>query len=301
MLNEQLEDRIDQLARTPILLIACDYDGTVAPIVDDPMKALPLRETAVALRNLANLPHTHVAVISGRSLRDLAMLSRLPVEVRLVGSHGTEFDIDFALDLDPDLREHRRNLVSGLHDACERFEGVTLEKKPTSVAVHYRRVTEEQVPALLADVAAVADEIGDITVRHGKMVCELLLIPTDKGKALTTVRGSVGASAVMFLGDDITDEDAFATLQGPDMGVKVGDGPTVAPFRIGSPQDVAVLLATLTARRSDWLAGAGVSPIEAHSMLSDQRTAARDPDTSRWRPSTPLPIPFRATSKTPSC
>jgi len=274
MLDEKLDERISQLARTPMLLVACDYDGTVAPIVDDPMKALPLRETAVALRNLATLPHTHVAVISGRSLRDLAALSRLPVEIHLVGSHGTEFDIDFALDLDPDLLTLRRNLVAGLHDACDGYDGVTLEKKPTSVAVHYRRVAPDRVADLLTGVAAVAHDTGGVTVRHAKMVCELLLIPTDKGKALTTVRGSVGASAVLFLGDDVTDEDAFATMQGPDMGVKVGPGETAAPYRVGSPHDVAVLLAALCARRADWLAGAGVTPIEAHSMLSDQRTAA---------------------------
>lgn len=274
MLDKELDDRISQLARIPTLLVACDYDGTVAPIVDDPMKALPLRETAIALRNLATLPHTHVAVISGRSLRDLATLSRFPVEIHLVGSHGTEFDIDFALDLDPALRELRRSLVAGLHKSCDGYEGVTLEEKPTSVAVHYRRVAPDRVTALLADVAAVAQDIGDVTVRHAKMVCELLLIPTDKGRALTTVRGSVGANAVMFLGDDITDEDAFATLQGPDMGVKVGPGDTSAPFHVDTPHDVAVLLAALCARRTDWLAGAGVTPIEAHSMLSDQRTAA---------------------------
>ncbi len=274
MFTEQLQDRLDQLARAPMLLVASDYDGTIAPIVDDPMKALPLRETAVALRNIALLPHTHVAVISGRSLRDLAALSRLPVEIHLVGSHGTEFDIDFALDLDPGLREKRHDLVSGLHDACDEFEGVTLEKKPTSVAVHYRMVSNTDVEALLARVAGVADTIGDVTVRHAKMVCELLLVPTDKGEALATVRGSVGANAVLFLGDDITDEGAFATLHGPDLGVKVGAGETSAPHRIDSPEDVAVLLATLCARRADWLAGAGVTPIEAHSMLSDQRTAA---------------------------
>ncbi len=262
------------MARTPILLVACDYDGTVAPIVDDPMKALPLRETAVALRNLANLPHTHVAVISGRSLRDLAALSRLPIEIHLVGSHGSEFDIDFALDLAPELREHRRKLVSELQIVSNDFEGVTLEKKPTSVAVHYRRVQDDQVAALMAEVAAVAAHLGDITVRHGKKVCELLLITTNKGEALTTVRASVGANAVMFLGDDITDEDAFATLHGPDLGVKVGEGESIAPFNVESPDEVAVLLAALCARRSDWLAGAGITPIEAHSMLSDQRTVA---------------------------
>jgi trehalose 6-phosphate phosphatase len=106
------------------------------------------------------------------------------------------------------------------------------------------------------------------------MVCELLLVPTDKGRALTTVRANVGATAVMFLGDDVTDEDAFATLAGPDVGVKVGDGDTIAPFRVGSPDEVAILLTALRTRRADWLAGAGVTPIEDHSILSDQRTAA---------------------------
>ncbi len=272
--SSQLDDRIDSLARTPTLLVACDYDGTIAPIVDDPMKALPLRETAVALRNLASLPHTHVAVISGRSLRDLAALSRLPIEIHLVGSHGTEFDIDFALDLEPELIEQRHALIAGLRAISDDLEGVTLEVKPTSVAVHYRKVDDDQVTSLLDGVAAVAHEVGDVTVRHGKKVCELLLVPTDKGEALKTVRGSVGANAVMFLGDDVTDEDAFATLQGPDLGVKVGAGESIAPFHVNSPNEVAVLLAALCSRRSDWLAGAGITPIEAHSMLSDQRTVA---------------------------
>ncbi len=270
----ELEITLAEIARAPHLLVACDYDGTVAPFVADPMKALPLRETSVALRSLASLPQTSVAVISGRSLRDLAILSRLPAEVHLVGSHGTEFDIDFALDLDPVLAERRVRLVDRLAEIAESHEGVSLEKKPASVAVHYRNVSDTAVDAVLQAVDAVATSVGDLTVRHGKMVCELLLIPTDKGRALTKVRGSVGATAVLFLGDDITDEDAFATLHGPDIGVKVGDGHTAAAHRVRSTDDVAVLLAALCARRSEWLAGAGVVPIEHHSMLSDQRTAA---------------------------
>ncbi|MEM7142181.1 MAG: trehalose-phosphatase [Actinomycetota bacterium] len=266
--------RLDQLAQQPQLLVACDYDGTVAPIVNDPMKALPLRETSVALRNLAALPQTDVAVISGRSLRDLAALSRLPAEIHLVGSHGTEFDIDFALDLDPALRERRASLVAELQDLASTHEGVSLEKKPASIAVHYRNVDDAQIDAVLAGLDGIAGRIGELTVRHGKKVCELLLVPTDKGRALTTVRGNVGATAVMFLGDDVTDEDAFATLAGPDVGVKVGAGDTIAAFRVESPDDVAILLAALCSRRADWLAGAGVTPIEDHSMLSDQRTAA---------------------------
>ena len=272
--DAELDRRLEELARTPSLLVACDYDGTIAPIVSDPMKAQPIRETAVALRSLAVLPQTEVAVISGRSLRDLAMLSRLPSEIHLVGSHGTEFDIDFALELDPELRERRKALVTELEQVEASLDGVILEKKPASVAVHYRNVDDDEVATTLERLETIAASVGDLTVRHGKRVCELLLVPTDKGNALSVVRGQVGATAVLFLGDDVTDEDAFATLQGPDVGVKVGDGDTIAAFRVSATEDVAVLLAALYQRRADWLAGAGVVPIEKHSMLSDQRTAA---------------------------
>ena len=88
---------------------------------------------------------------------------------------------------------------------------------------------------------------------------EIVQVSTHRiSRALERVRGQVGASAVLFLGDDVTDEDAFATLAGPDMGVKVGRGSTIAPFRVGSPDEVAVILAALCARRAAWLAGAGV-------------------------------------------
>ena len=91
-----LEQALARLAREPHLLVACDYDGTLAPIVDVPGEARPRRESVAALRALAALSDTSVAVISGRSLHDLAALSRLPEEIHLVGSHGTEFDVGFA-------------------------------------------------------------------------------------------------------------------------------------------------------------------------------------------------------------
>ncbi|OWY61208.1 hypothetical protein B7486_65010, partial [cyanobacterium TDX16] len=116
-----LDDRIAQQARAPQLLVACDYDGTIAPIVDDPMEAHPRRETVVALRALADLPQTSVAVISGRSLRDLATLSRLPPEIHLVGSHGSEFDIGFGRGLDEQsaaLRTQIEEMLAHISDDC---------------------------------------------------------------------------------------------------------------------------------------------------------------------------------------
>lgn len=100
-MDRELASAIGRIARVPQLLIACDYDGTLAPIVEDPSKAVPLPESVAAVRALAALPQTTVAVVSGRALRDLAALSRLPSEVHLVGSHGSEFDIGFVERLSP--------------------------------------------------------------------------------------------------------------------------------------------------------------------------------------------------------
>jgi GH15 family glucan-1,4-alpha-glucosidase len=113
-----------------------------------------------------------------------------------------------------------------------------------------------------------------VRVRHSAKVVELLVIDTDKGVALEKIRRQVGAAAVLFMGDDVTDEDAFATLKGPDVGVKVGANETRAEFRVDDTVEVARLLAIMAEQRENWLAGSAAVPIEEHSLLSDQRTAA---------------------------
>ncbi|MCI0674356.1 MAG: hypothetical protein L0Y42_01115, partial [Phycisphaerales bacterium] len=68
----ELDSKLAEVSTAPILLVASDYDGTLSPIVAEPSQARPNRESLVALRELAVLPHTHVAVISGRALNELA-------------------------------------------------------------------------------------------------------------------------------------------------------------------------------------------------------------------------------------
>jgi trehalose 6-phosphate phosphatase len=104
--------------------------------------------------------------------------------------------------------------------------------------------------------------------------CPLISVPTDKGSALAEIRHRVGATAAIFFGDDLSDEDAFATLCGPDVGVKVGDGPSKAHFHLATTTDAARLLASLAELREQWIKGSQGVPIEQHSMLSDQRTIA---------------------------
>mgnify|MGYP001242790178 CR=1 FL=1 len=269
-----LEAEIAHLARTPQLLVACDYDGTVAPIVDDPMAATPRPDTVVALRALAALPTTHVAVVSGRSLRDLAGLSRLPTEIHLVGSHGGEFDLGFGKRLSPNELDLRARIKADLGEIADRTPGAELEVKPAAVTFHYRRADPEDARRALQDIEAGPAALDGVHTHHTDRAVELLVVDTDKGRALESLRHRVGASAVLFFGDSPTDEHAFATLRGPDVGVKVGAGETGARFHVEDTAGVAEALARLAQLRTDWVTGSGAVPIADHSMLSDLRTAA---------------------------
>jgi trehalose-phosphatase len=262
------------IARVPQLLIACDYDGTLAPIVEDPAQAQPLPEAVAAVRALASLPQTTVAVVSGRALRDLATLSRLPSEVHLVGSHGSEFDIGFVQRLSPDLVDLRTRLQKAVEEIAQGRPGVRLEPKPASIAVHTRTASREDGDRVREAIAGGPASWAGVHVTHGKEVVELLVLPTHKGTAVDALRMQLGASAVLFVGDDVTDENAFAHLHGPDVGIKIGPGETRAGYRVAEPLDAVRVLALLLDTRRHWLYGERAVPIERHSMLSNGRTVA---------------------------
>jgi trehalose-phosphatase len=274
MTAEEVNVRLRELARVPVLLVACDYDGTLSPIVDNPDEALPIRESVAALRQLAAMPDTHVAVISGRALRDLAALSRLPEEIHLVGSHGTEFDVGFADDLSAEQRERRDRVLEVLNDLARRDHGFVIEPKPAGVAFHYRKADPEIAAGAVQEVLLGPGKWEGVHIKSGKMVVELSVLDLNKGDALDRLRTDVSAEAVIFAGDDVTDEDVFARLAGPDLGMKVGGGPTLARARLDDTQAVGQMLALLAERRRAWLMGEHALPIERHSMLSDQRTVA---------------------------
>jgi trehalose-phosphatase len=273
-LPAELRRAIVQIARTPRLLVACDYDGTLAPIVENPDEARPMTESVGALRSLAGLHETTTAVISGRALRDLATLSRLPAEVHLVGSHGSEFDIGFVHALDDRARDLHRRLEAELERITDDTTGIQLEIKPASIAVHTRRA-EAAVAARVNDAVREGPCTWEgVQVTEGKAVIELAVVQTDKGRALDVLRHQVGATAAVFVGDDVTDEKAFARLSGPDLGVKVGDGETLAEYRIADTVQVGMVLAFLLEERRNWLYGDQATPIERLTMLASERSVA---------------------------
>jgi trehalose-phosphatase len=265
---------ITQLARMPQLLVACDYDGTLAPIVEDPAAAAPLPEAVAALRSLATLPQTTVAVVSGRALRDLAALSRLPSEVHLVGSHGSEFDVGFVARLEPDLVDLRRRLLNVLEDLAREHPGVRLETKPASIAVHTRTAAESIKESMMDKVRSGPVQWPGLHTTEGKEVIELSVLASNKGSAIEELRRSVSAGGVLFLGDDVTDENAFKALSGKDVGIKVGPGQSSAHYRVDDPLQAVRVLALLLETRRNWLYGERAVPIERHSMLADGRTVA---------------------------
>ena len=160
-LSPELRRALAGAARRPRLLVACDYDGTLAPIGPGPRCVLPLPEAVTALRALALLPDTTAAVISGRALRELAVLSRLPSEVHLIGSHGSEFDIGFVHALDDQARALHARLVSTLQEIADPAQGVLLEVKPASVAVHVRQADRPVARQVLAQA------VGAVPVGRG--------------------------------------------------------------------------------------------------------------------------------------
>ncbi|AQT81884.1 trehalose-phosphatase [Mycolicibacterium litorale] len=250
-IGEDLRRALSAVAEVPRLLVASDFDGTIAPIVANPADARPLAAAADALGALAALRSTTAALISGRALRDLSVLSGAPADVHLVGSHGSEFDAGFLDAVDESARALLADLEETMAALAQRYPGASIETKPVSVAFHVRNTAPEQAAQAL-DAALDAVRDWDVHITEGKAVREFAVIDTDKGEALQLLRRQDEADAVVFFGDDVTDEKAFARLDDTDVGVKVGPGPTRAAYRVQTPDDVAAALLFLRDARRRW-------------------------------------------------
>ncbi len=220
-------------------LLFLDYDGTLAPIVDDPAAAVP--HPAVP-DLLAELDQAHeVVVVTGR---DLAALGRLlGARLRAVGLHGAEEGwADGTV-------EHRAteawaDALARLRAAVPDAEGVVVEDKGAAFAVHYRAAPDADVAreALEAWAQAVPDGLVPI---WGKAVVELRADDVSKGTAVARIAAAHPDRTPVYLGDDVTDEDAFRALQAlrtPSVTVKVGEGETVAGHRLPDVEAVVAYL-----------------------------------------------------------
>ncbi len=252
-LDASLREALLTAAAAERLLVAVDFDGTLAPIVEIPSEARSLPGGLEILEHLAALPETVVALVSGRARADLAQLAPVGDAVRLVGSHGAEID-DVVLSSDD--AERLIALLAGVRLAVDGVEGVTLENKPAGVAVHVRRAARDDAARVRESVLTGPATTPGVHVTRGKEVVELSVLEADKGTALDRLRAESRATCVVYLGDDITDEAALARLRHGDVGVKVGAADTAAAHRVEGPPDVVKALRLLAEHRANPADGA---------------------------------------------
>ncbi|MEM9566496.1 MAG: trehalose-phosphatase [Actinomycetota bacterium] len=236
---------LTSLAVTPRLLVASDFDGVLSPIVDDPMRSFPIAASIEALARLAEHPETDVAIVSGRERSRLQLLVPQPERFTLVGSHGAELD---GIEVDEQDRLRLQRLTDDLGALGERFDGFFVEAKALSVAAHFRRVAPDRRNDAVEAVDALIDG-WPAKVLTGKEVVEFTIGTADKGDAVVALRDRTEATVTVYLGDDVTDEDAFAALDPGDIGIKIGPGPTAATHRLDAPAAVTTFLADLADRR----------------------------------------------------
>ncbi|WP_152206833.1 trehalose-phosphatase [Marinobacter changyiensis] len=263
------EHEIRQGLAGKALAVFLDYDGTLTPIVEDHTKALLAEDMRAAVATLAR--HCDVIIVSGRDLARLQELVSLG-HVWYAGSHG--FDIagpqgsgvhlqkgkEFLTELD----EVEQTLQERLTD----IEGHSVERKKFSIAVHYRQVPQAEVGKLRPILDKILVEHPLLRLGHGKKVFEIRPdIDWNKGEAVLWFLQQLAQErpglAPLYVGDDITDEDAFHALAGRGLRVAVRydeSRQTAADYAVADTQDVKRLLDLLALIAASEETGHGAQP-----------------------------------------
>lgn len=220
-------------------LFFLDYDGTLAPIVDDPDAAVPHPDAPALLEQLsARYP---VWIVTGR---DLAALDRfLDLYLPAIGLHGAQRGT-IGGEAEQLMSEEAAAALRELRAEVPSIEGLEVEEKEQTFAVHYRAVADEG--AARTQLEQWLDPLPEgLDAIWGKKVVELRPIGLTKGTAVRRVAEKHPDRTPVYLGDDVTDEDAFAALQSmarAAVTVKVGEGETQASHRLADPDAVMTYL-----------------------------------------------------------
>jgi alpha,alpha-trehalase len=227
-----------------------DYDGTLAPIVNDPSKAIIDEKMRVLLRDLSNL--YPVAVVSGRDMKDIQSFIGLD-NIIYAGSHG--FRIKGPGNMYMENKE-AMSLLEGLdemekvlrNDLETNMEGVEVERKLYAIAIHYRNAPSGTYREIRKHLSSFLLQHPDYKIGKGKKIYEIRpALDWHKGKAIEWILNELnltGEYLPIYLGDDITDEDAFRYLVDEGIGVLVGDHgqPTAASYHLRNVRQVKQFL-----------------------------------------------------------
>lgn len=234
---------LKKFVRMGHLLIALDFDGTLAPLVDDPGQARMCPEARAALLELGALPWISVALVSGRDIESLRAVSEPSNDWYLVGSHGAEIVPAGQRDAYRTERRVPSEIEEAFHTVVQSYPGTRVEKKVFGVALHTRGVSRDlATSAERAARQACESFSGELTIRTGHGILECSVSRATKADGIAALREATGAQAVFFAGDDTTDEDAITALGSNDLGIWVGPGLSSAKYRLAHPSAVAQAL-----------------------------------------------------------
>ena len=227
------------------LLVCLDFDGTLAELNPDPYAVRIHPQSEAAIRRLAALPDTEVAILTGRHVEGIKKVLPADFPVTLVGSHGAEPG--------PELAEEDLAYLDSIEDQLNTLatDGAYVEVKPYQRVLHVAQVHDRDVAATILAAANAIDTHGRPKTQ-GHNVVEFSAVAITKGTWLNDYKQAFNQT--IFAGDDDTDEHAMAVLDDNDLGIKVGTKPSRATRRVPDVDAMAQLLTQLADEREAWSA-----------------------------------------------
>lgn len=240
----------EQLSSAEGVFVGFDFDGTLAPIAEDPEAPTLSERIESPLQKLVQHQNVGVAVISGRELEDL--VDRVGVDdIIYAGNHGLEIYRDGVYTVRADADEYEtflQSVADTLHRSVADVPGCRIEHKGVTLSVHVRQTPSNRVDDVRRTVESEVNDNSELELTRGKQVFELRpSVSVDKGDTLTMLSAEMSQDwLTLYLGDDTTDEDAFEAIQPDGIGIHIGSNPeTAAQYRIPTQQEVPAFL--------DWL------------------------------------------------
>lgn len=248
MNEEEIKNIIQN--RKPVLFL--DYDGTLTPIVKRPEDAVISDQMKDALKKCAS--KFKVAAVSGRDMDDLKSKIQLD-NLIYAGSHGFRISGPDGLYKEHEKSDEILPRLDEMESKCNNEfpkidEGVQIDRKRYAVAVHYRNASEKNIPQIKQKVDEILKQNPDFKLGEGKMILEIKpSVDWHKGKAVIWIMEKLGVDdkdkfVPIYIGDDVTDEDAFRSISEFGVGILVGSHgqETAAKYKLNDVPDVRLFL-----------------------------------------------------------
>jgi|SRR5712671_4837678 len=256
LLRESLTEIRNRIEPASTVSLFLDFDGTLTPLIRNPEKVKLNTPTRNVLQDILGSRTIALHVISGRSLDDV--VARVGLDgVTYAGNHGMEIMGRYVRFVDPvalSRRDELMDITDRLRTALFVIRGVQIEYKRLSTTVHYRKVFEGDIPAVLSTIEDLVEQYHPhLWLRSGTDSVDILPSTSwNKGSAVNWINECCGIPPQysIYIGDDNTDEDAFRALP-EGITVRVGDAAeSAAMFHLNDPVEVFAFLQWIAYRRN---------------------------------------------------